>query len=354
MSETVYPGHTPDVLERLHVQSEFMEMLGEGQTIRKQTFAKAIKPGDAGDDVFMIEEVKDKEKKNGEPYLILDFRDKTGVVVGKWWSFNPETDSKPKAGDVVKVRFVAEEYRKKIELNVKKLRQYSVEEATQIALEDFLPVGPFDRFERQMQLQAFVEDHVTDRGLMHVCVKMIDRQAFRDCPAAERVHHAYVGGLQDHVFSMMQVSVALAAHYKLDLDVLLAACVFHDAAKTLEYSVGLGGIRRTDEGVLVGHVGMGLEILREFAPAYFETTRKEFPQARDTWNHLRHLVASHHGQLEWGAVKTPASREAAVFHLIDMLDSKNGLLDTVEEFDERGLSEYHRQFGGEVWRPTGV
>ncbi len=300
---------------------------------------------------FLVEDVQVKLKKNKEEYLTLTFKDRTGSIKAKKW----DGGEAPKRGSFVKVQCDVTSYQNVLELNVKQMRELTLNES--VAVEDFVPIGPNDRFAdmRELKLQVMLIEH---SGLRALCQHVVDDPAlhmdFRDAPAATGNHHAYVGGLVAHVLSMIGLARRVAGHYSaLDVDLLVAACVFHDIGKIRELTWKTS-LEYSREGRLVGHVVIGLEILDRLQASFFSGTKYETPEAYDedcrTFDHLRHLIASHHGNLEWGAAKKPMSREAVAFHLIDMMDSRMAGFDGMDlKLDDEGFSGWIRQMEGPVW-----
>ncbi len=129
------------------------------------------------------------------------------------------------------------------------------------------------------------------------------------------MHHAYLGGLLEHVISLCGLAKRVAAHYpELDLDLLLAAAILHDVGKLDElcYDRAIG---YTTEGQLLGHIVMELETVTRAMDAI-----EGFPANLKTV--VQHVLISHHGEYEFGSPKLPMIREAMVFHYLDDLDSK--------------------------------
>lgn len=338
--------------------------------IPKLKFVEKIENGDNFDDIFIVDEIQSKTKKKGGVYFALVLSDRTGTIKAKMWDPQPEM---PKAGDYVKVRAEASEYRDEIELTLKLVRKLDPNTET-IRFEDFVAVGPRDRFKQMENFRELV-DLIEHPGLRAACQVVFEdagfHMAFRDAPAARGMHHPYVGGLLDHSLSMAKIAALMGLHYQhraeglpddptdgtVDIDLLVAAALFHDCGKIRELS-WQNGIRYTREGNLVGHVVIGMEILDRIRPTFLEascpegTLPEQLDKAMRLWDHLRHIVASHHGQKEWGAAQTPMSREAQMFHIIDMMDSRMGAFDQVmkESTDDEGFTGWQKVTGGIAWK----
>ena len=139
---------------------------------------------------------------------------------------------------------------------------------------------------------------------------------FRKAPAAKGVHHPFLGGLCEHTLSVLQLGWRVCDHYpQLDRDLVTAGCVLHDIGKTRELHFTDGGIEYTDQGRLVGHLVLACQWIHERAALI-----PGFPPALE--DHLVHLVTAHHGRLEYGSPKEPATLEAMVVHEVDELDSR--------------------------------
>jgi 3'-5' exoribonuclease len=147
---------------------------------------------------------------------------------------------------------------------------------------------------------------------------LLDREfltAFANAPAARAMHHAYIGGLLEHTLSMAAIAKVLARHYPyVNQNLLLAGVLLHDMGKVMEYTTE-GTFSFSDDGRLVGHITRAV-ILIELAAA----ATAGFPQ--EDLRQLVHLVASHHGNLEWGSPVVPKTLEAILLHQIDLLDSR--------------------------------
>jgi len=155
---------------------------------------------------------------------------------------------------------------------------------------------------------------------------------FKRAPAAKMIHHAYLGGLLEHVLSLCHLCRIAADHYKIiDADLLLAGAVLHDLGKIRELNYERGFSYST-EGQLLGHIFIGLRMVEEKLQRI-----PDFPPKLRAL--VEHMILSHHGQLEFGSPKVPLFPEAMLLHYLDDLDSKMECM--------RSLIEKDRQVDGD-------
>jgi 3'-5' exoribonuclease len=165
-----------------------------------------------------------------------------------------------------------------------------------------------------------MEDHHL-RALVE-CFLMDDRfvRDFCRAPAGVRNHHAYIGGLLEHVVSLLNAADRVLPLYpELDRDLLLSGVFLHDLGKVRELSFGRS-FGYSDEGQLVGHLVIGVEMLDEKIPEVEKLTGEPFP--RELLLRLKHMILSHHGTYEFGSPKLPMTPEAIALHHLDNLDAK--------------------------------
>ncbi|TXH47705.1 MAG: HD domain-containing protein [Desulfurellales bacterium] len=344
--------------------------------MKKVKFAAEIEEGQTFDDVFLVDMIQEKTKKNGGKYWALVLRDRTGTINAKLWD-KPEYEL-PGPGEFVKVRCESSTYRDEVELKLALIRKLNPDTEA-VEIDDFVPVGPRDRFVQMRELEQHVRSVCHD-GLRAICRRVLSdpslEVAFRDAPAAKTMHHAYVGGLIDHVLSICELVKSTLASYRRDgrwpdgddefqlsEDVLVAAAIWHDIGKTRELtwstSVGYSSV-----GSLVGHVVIGLQMLDDTWSVFWDgivdgldngakdLKPSDKERHQQIWHHLQHIVASHHGKLEWGAAKLPMSREAQLFHLLDMIDSRMGAFDVLDKdkVSAEGFGQWSRATDGPFWR----
>ena len=263
---------------------------------------------------FLVRARETRFKKSGEPYLSLILSDRTGHVEARFWD-NLETVPAFDRDDYVKVRGLVQVFRDKPQLALHKLRRL---DEGDVEPGDYFARAPRDSEEMFGELCEVVAQvrRPELRGLLRAVVS--DRQIaarLKCAPAAKSLHHAYLGGLLEHILSLCALSRRVAGQYPaLDTDLLIAAAVLHDIGKIYELDYRRS-VSYTTEGHLLGHITIGLDIIREKVAAM-----PEFPPALRVL--LEHLIISHHGEYEFGSPKLPMFAEALVFHYLDDLDSK--------------------------------
>jgi 3'-5' exoribonuclease len=251
----------------------------------------------------------------GKPYLRLELGDCSGTVEARMWDQFDELAKDIKRDDFVKIQARVEIYRNRMQLA---LQQFRVARPEEIDLADFLPHTPFNVEEMFQKLLGYVQE-LTNPWLKKLAAgifsdpRIVPR--FKRAPAAKVMHHAYLGGLLEHVVGLCGLAKAIAGHYpELDVDLLLIAAMLHDVGKLDElcYEKALG---YTTEGQLLGHIVMELETVSNA----METIEGFPPKLKAV---VQHILISHHGQYDFGSPKLPMIREALVFHYMDDMDSK--------------------------------
>jgi len=264
---------------------------------------------------FLVHAKEVRSTREGKPYLRLELGDRTGTIEARMWERFEEAAGEIERDDVVKVQARVEVYRNRAQLALDKLRRANPDE---IDLADFLPHTTAD----VEQLYEELLKHAGTIGnpwLRQLVASVIEDPAIaprlKRAPAAKVMHHAYLGGLLEHVVSLCGLSRLLTAHYpELDGDLLLTSAILHDIGKLDELCYERA-ISYTTEGQLLGHIVMELETVNNKIDAI-----PGFPQEWKTV--VQHMLISHHGQYEFGSPKLPMIREALVFHYLDDLDSK--------------------------------
>ncbi len=207
---------------------------------------------------------------------------------------------------------------------------------TEIDFADYFPASKRDRDEMFLELRGWIASIVNPHLKALLDAIFADEAvalAYRTAPAAKSVHHAWLGGLIEHVLSLCHLAKFTAAHYTdIDADLLLTGVILHDLGKIREltYQRGFG---YSTEGQLLGHIMIGVGMVEEKLRGL-----PDFPASLR--NLLLHMILSHHGEMEFGSPKVPVFAEAMLLHHLDNLDSKMELI--------RGLVERDRLIEG-VW-----
>ena len=249
---------------------------------------------------FLVHEKEIRNTREGKQYLRMELGDRSGTVEARIWDAFEAVAKDINRDDFVKVAARVEIYRNKPQLVLQQVRRAPPDE---IDLADFLPHTKENVDQMWARLLAYATQ--------------IDNFAvrFKRAPAAKVMHHAFIGGLLEHVVGLCGLAKQIAAHYpELNVDLLLTAALLHDVGKLDELCYERA-VSYTTEGQLLGHIVMELETVSKAMDAI-----PTFPPPLKAV--VQHLLISHHGQYEFGSPKLPMIREALVFHYMDDMDSK--------------------------------
>lgn len=264
---------------------------------------------------FLVHEKEVRNTREGKAYLRLELGDRSGTIEARMWDQFEGSAKDIARDDFVKVQARVEIYRNKPQLALQQIRLAKPEE---VDLADFLPHTKEDVEKLYSELHGFA-DSIGNPWLKKLVNSIISDPAiaprYKRAPAAKVMHHAYLGGLLEHVVGLCRLAKQVAGHYQeLDLDLLLTVAILHDVGKLDElcYERAIG---YTTEGQLLGHIVMEVETVSKAMDRIegFSAKLKTVVQ---------HLLISHHGQYEFGSPKLPMIREAMVFHYLDDMDSK--------------------------------
>jgi 3'-5' exoribonuclease len=281
----------------------------------KEIYVRDLQPNQIITSAFLVQAKDVRYKKTGEGYLSLSLSDKTGEVEAKVWENVEEISPLFERDDFIKVKGAVQIFRKKPQLTVHKVRRLDDKE---VELGDFFPQSGRDSDEMWQELESVVAA-IEDPHLRELLSKITSdpeiAPKLRLAPAAKTLHHAYIGGLLEHILSLCRVAKLVLQNYPgLNQDLVLAGVLLHDLGKIYELSYARS-FGYTSDGQLLGHMILEIEILhRKLAEM------PEFPRPMQTL--LEHLIISHHGHYEFGSPKLPMFPEALLLHYIDDLDSK--------------------------------
>ncbi len=265
---------------------------------------------------FCLSQVSLRERKGaGGPYLALTLSDKTGAFEARMWEEFAEAFKSCGEGCYVKVQGQVSKYQGKFQITLAKMRNAAEDE---VDASDFVPVSAFPVAEMDAELRGFVAAFQDDDLRRLVLAFLDDAEigpAFREAPAAARLHHAWIGGLLEHVLMLVRVLHGTAAFYpEVNRDLLLTGAILHDIGKVRELS-WKRSFSYTLEGQMIGHISIAQGMLREKV--------RELPGFPEKLRVLvEHMILSHHGKYEFGSPKLPMTPEAMLLSAIDDLEAK--------------------------------
>jgi 3'-5' exoribonuclease len=283
-------------------------------------FVQEMTDGDAIEEVFLVSDKQLRANRNGNLYLQLELRDRTGCISARLWNAGEHLFRSFDSSDFILVRGKVQLFQGALQMILSHLEKVAAEK---IELADFLPHTEHDVSKLFGRLRALLErlgnPHL--RALIE-CFLMDDQFVHDFCraPAGIRNHHAYIGGLLEHVVTLLEAADRLQPLYpRLDRDLLLAGVFLHDIGKVRELSFGKA-FGYTDQGQLIGHLVIGVEMLNEKAARVPDLTGEPFPS--ELLLRLKHMILSHHGSYEFGSPRLPMTPEAIALHYLDNFDAK--------------------------------
>lgn len=301
-------------------------------------------------DVFAVTEKQLRPNKNGNLYLLMRLSDRTGTVNAMMWNASDRTGRDFDSGDYVQVEGTTQYYNGNLQIIVSRVE----------------PAEPGNVNEHELlQIdQQQSEKHMADvagmlRGMSNLSLQylgeafLVDEQLTRNlklAPAGIKAHHAYQGGLLEHVASLMRLAQMVAGHYdEIDADLMVMGAFLHDIGKLREltYERGLG---YSHEGQLIGHLTIGVQMLEEKIVEAEKLSGEPFPE--ELALRLKHIIISHHGTPEFGSPKVPMTFEAVALRSLDEIDAKIGSFRQVirdDVNDGTGWTNYQPSLGRKLF-----
>ncbi len=295
-------------------------------------YINTLREGDSIRSIYLCKSKRSAETRNGKPYDNLVLQDKTGTLDGKVWDPNSGGIADYDEMDFVEVFGEVVSYNNNLQLNIKQLRK-PYEDEYNVA--DYMPTSENNVDGMYGELLVFV-NQIENKYLRQLAEYYFVNNAafvkiFKEHSAAKSVHHSFSGGLLEHTLSIMRMcEYYVKAYPLLSKDLLYSAALFHDIGKTKELS-NFPENGYTDEGQLLGHIVMGVEMITEGV-----RNIEGFPEK--IANELKHCVIAHHGELEFGSPKKPALPEAVALHYADATDAKMQILK--ELFKDKETDEW--------------
>jgi 3'-5' exoribonuclease len=283
-------------------------------------YVQQLADGDNLEEVYLVTDKQLRANRNGNLYLQLELRDRTGSISARLWNAGEHLFRSFDAGDFLLAKGKVQLFQGALQVILSHIERV---EAEKVDLGDFLPHTEqdvsklLDRLRATLlrltnpHLRALAECFLMDDGFV---------RGFCQAPAGVRNHHAYLGGLLEHVVTLLDAAERLVPLYpELDRDLLLMGIFLHDIGKVRELSY-TRSFAYTDEGQLIGHLIIGVEMLNEKAAKVPDLMGEPFPD--ELLLRLKHMILSHHGTYEFGSPKLPMTPEAIALHCLDNLDAK--------------------------------
>ncbi len=274
---------------------------------------------------FIVKYIAVMEGKDGKSYLNLVLADKSGEIESRKWTDAHAVADSVEKGDIVAVSGKINLFQNRLQLILKDIRKM---DKSDVELSEYVAASanpPEQMLERLDEIVSNLSD-VYIKDLLNLVLHDCEiRRRLKTWSAAKSIHHAFQGGLLEHTLSCTELAVSLSTHYKVNQSYVVAGTVMHDLCKIYELTDS-SMVEYTEEGKLVGHLVKSIELLDRFTYKI-----KNFPYAMKL--HLKHILISHHGQIEYGSPKTPQTSEAMLVHQIDLIDSKMASFEAVKKKD---------------------
>ena len=306
---------------------------------------------EAVNEVFVAGGKQLRPNRNGNLYLQVDLSDRTGTIGARMWNASEAVYQSFDNGDYVRVEGTAQLFQGAMQLIATRLTTVDPGEVDE---DDFvqLPSVEVDKLVMRLRetlrsmsdphLQTLTECFLLDEAFM---------AEFTQAPAGIKNHHAYHGGLLEHVVTLMEVVLRIGPSYpQIDRDLLLAGAFLHDIGKIRELNYNRE-MAYSDEGQLIGHVVIAVGMLEEKLREAEKLSGESIPQ--ETVLQLKHMLVSHHGQYDFGSPKLPMTVEAMALHLLDNLDSKINSFDQLMRDDpniDSPWTHYHPNISRKLYK----
>jgi 3'-5' exoribonuclease len=314
-------------------------------------FVSQLAHNESIDQVFMASDKQLRPNRNGNLYLQVDLSDRSGSINARLWNASENDYKSFENGDYVHVDGSTQLFQGNIQLiatRIRKARPDEIDESDYVTLQS----EEIQQFQRRLieilgkiqsrPLSRLVDAFLSDKDFM---------SKFTQAPAGMKNHHAYQGGLLEHVVGLLELVLVVTPQYpQLKQDQLLVGAFLHDAAKVDELSYDRD-IAYTDEGQLLGHLVLAISMIDEKVRQIVQQDGQPFP--KQLLIEIKHLILSHHGQYDYGSPKLPMTLEAVTLHMLDNLDAKlasfTQLINDCPNLDSQ-WTQYHSNLGRKLYK----
>ena len=311
-----------------------------------RSFINRLEPNQLVKGIFVVHNCQLGLTQSGKPFLKCLLSDRTGRTAGRMWNATEELYQSLPTNGFVSIRGQTQPYQGELQIIIQEIAAAVPREDELLEL---LPSTAHDidwMFDQASQILDSIE---------HAAIAMLARQyledeslmaKFRRAPAAMTLHHAFIGGLLEHTLSLLRLSGPVCSHYpKLNRDLVVMGTFLHDLGKCAELSWEQG-FEYTEDGHLVGHIARGVLWLQAKADRCAE---QGTPVPESVLRVLHHIILSHHGKPEFGALKVPATPEAILISQLDNLDAKLQMAIAAARPDEGEAVDRGGNFTEKLW-----
>lgn len=262
----------------------------------------------------MIKALSQKVTANGKDFIDVTLCDGETDIVAKLWDSKVE-NLEYKVSDIAAFNLRSKIYNGSLSFDIKGINKQLDPSLTPM---DFVISAPYKSDDMFDELIKIVESlSPNDNSISSLAAELLyeNEQQFKSWAAAQKIHHAIYGGLLFHSLRMAQSAMKLCDVYRvLDRELLVCGAVLHDIGKLYELKSLNGQAEYTPQGLMFGHAYLGMKMIEK------KLSTGKYPSEKGV--SLLHMIASHHEQLEFGAIATPMTAEACALHMIDDLDAK--------------------------------
>ncbi len=270
---------------------------------------------------YLIKKAEVRKTRAGKDFIAFTFRDDTGEISGNMWDAQTYNVEEFVAGKIVHMKGRREVYNGTPQVNQITLR--NIKDGEPNDPRDFKEKPPInvDNVREYMEQMLFKIENATWQRVVRALYRKYNKEFFT-YPAAKTNHHAFESGLAYHTATMVRLADSIGDIYpELNKSLMFAGIMLHDLAKVIELS-GPDNTEYTIRGNLIGHISLiDEELTKILAELNIDDTKEEVTV-------LRHVILSHHGQLEYGSPVRPRIMEAEIIHMIDNIDANMMMMTT--------------------------
>jgi 3'-5' exoribonuclease len=283
-------------------------------------FVSQLTEQETVNEIFRVSDKQLRPNRNGDLYLQVDLSDRTGTVGARMWNATESVYHSFDNGDYVQVAGKTQLFQGAMQMILNRVTRLAPSEINE---DDFTPVTTVavDKLQARLAelLRGMANPHLQTLGECFLLDESLMAKLAR-APAGIKHHHAYTGGLLEHIVNLMEVVCRIAPCYpQVDRDLLMMGAFLHDLGKVDELTYDQE-LAYSDEGQLIGHIVMAVGMLEAKVREAEKLGGERLPE--ETVLRLKHMIVSHHGEYEFGSPKLPMTLEAVALYCLDNLDAK--------------------------------